>query len=632
MKQSAARSLHKEQVNTIAPAPSGAGAEILAVTEDDFFLLAVRRVVTLPNRVWHATSDAQAADMLMSTPCAVVLLDIALVPHQLEAVVTRLRQQLPELGFVIAGEPQDAKKVADLIDNGEVQGFIVKEEAAEKLATLLESGINRHLELRTSTDRRATKPAWQTTPVLGGIAAVALALIGTGVWLLSREDAATSTTAGDEAAVLSPDASQSERAAVVDTELQKAREAFEAGRYVATKGGAALDHYRAVLAADPANGEARDGLHRITEVMLARAEVSLLEAKPRDAATSIKTAKEIEPGHPRIAFLESQVTRELDRSAAAQQEAAKADALNAKLAGLIKLGNERITQDRLSDPGNDSARYYFNQARELDSGSVLVLQSLRSLANKMVQKSQQAAARGDTESADQWLAQARALNVSGIDFGRIERDVKTTTRKSTEAERLVGLARARLNEGQLLDPENDSARFYVYQLRQQFPDAAGTGPVVEGLRTQLLAQASEAAARNDLRAGQRFLDEAKALGASGASFDQAAAALNLARRKSESLATPVPVRDNMVVKSVTPEYPARAQRKLQEGYVDLQFTSTATGEVKDITVVAAQPEGVFDDAAVRALKRWKFKPKEIDGQAVDQRLALRMRFELADEK
>lgn len=633
MKNTAARNLRSEQVTTIAPAPSGAGAEILAVTEDDFFLLAVRRVVTLPNRVWHATSDAQAADMLMATPCAVVLLDIALVPRQLEAVVMRLRQQLPELGFVIAGEPADEDQVSDLIDNGNVQGFIVKADASTQLAKLLESGINRHFELKTETGSPAAKPAWKNPLVLGGAGAVLLAIAGVTAWLTTRDDPTTALGAGDaEFTVPGADASQVAAGARLEAELLKAREAFEAGRYVDAKGGAAIDHYKAALAVDANNAEARDGVHRIAEVMLARAEASLLESKVRDAAASIKVAKAVEPGHPRIAFLESQVTRELDRSAAAQQEAAKADALNQKLAGLIKLGNERLAQDRLVDPANDSARYYFVQARELDSASVLVQQSLRSLANKMVQKSQQLGARGDDDAAQQLIAQARQLNVSGIDFGRAEKDVKASAQrgKSSEAERLLGLARARINDGQLIDPENDSARFYVAQLRQQFPDNAGVGPVLESLRGQLVTQASEAAARSDVRTGQRLLDEAKSLGASGAAFDQATAAVGLAKRKIDSMAAPVAVRDNMVVKSVTPDYPTRAQRKHQEGYVDLHFTSSTAGEVKDIVVAASEPQGVFDEAAIRALKRWKFKPKEVDGQAIDQRLALRMRFELAE--
>lgn len=630
MKNTAARSLHSEQVSTIASAPSGAGAEILAVTEDDFFLLAVRRVVTLPNRVWHATSDAQAADMLMSTPCAVVLLDIALVPTQLETVVTRLRQQLPELGFVIAGEPEDEARVADLIDNGDVQGFIAKGHATTRLAKLLESGINRHFELKTETGSRAAKLAWKNPLVLGGVGAVLLAIAGVTGWLVTRDDAATAPGAGDaEFTVPGADASQIAAGERLDAELLKAREAFEAGRYVDAKGGAALDHYKAALAVDANNAEARDGVHRIAEVMLARAESSLLESKVREAAASIKVAKAVEPGHPRIAFLESQVTRELDRSAAAQQDA---DALNQKLAGLIKLGNQRLAQDRLVDSANDSARYYFIQARELDSASVLVQQSLRSLANRMVQKSQQLAARGDDGAAEQLIAQAKQLNVSGIDFGRVEKDMKASAQrgKSSEAERLLGLARTRINEGQLLDPENDSARYYVAQLRQQFPDNAAVAPVLESLRSQLVTQANEAAARSDVRTGQRLLDEAKSLGVSGAAFDQATAAVGIAKRKIDSMAAPVAVRDNMVVKSVTPDYPTRAQRKHQEGYVDLHFTSSTTGDVKDVVVAAAEPAGVFDEAAIRALKRWKFKPREVDGQAIDQRLALRMRFELAE--
>lgn len=632
MKNTAARSLHSEQVTTIAPAPSGAGAEILAVTEDDFFLLALRRVVTLPNRVWHATSDAQAADMLMSTPCAVVLLDIALVPTQLEAVVTRLRQQLPELGFVIAGEPEDEAKIAALIDNGDVQGFIVKAHATTRLARLLESGINRHFELKTDTASAAARPVWKSPVVLGGLAALLLAIAGATTWFLTRNDSAAPVAGDAELAVSGTDASQLAASETVDAELLKAREAFEAGRYVDAKGGAALDHYKAALAVDANNAEARDGVHRIAEVMLARAEGSLLESKVREAAASIKVAKSVEPAHPRIAFLESQVTRELDRSAAAQQDAAKADALNQKLAGLIKLGNERLAQDRLVDPANDSARYYFIQARELDSASVLVQQSLRSLANRMVQKSQQLAARGDDGAAEQLIAQAKQLNVSGIDFGRVEKDMKASAQrgKSSEAERLLGLARARINDGQLIDPENDSARYYVAQLRQQFPDNAGVGPVLESLRSQLVTQANEAAARSDVRTGQRLLDEAKSLGVSGTAFDQATAAVGIAKRKIDSMAAPVAVRDNMVVKSVTPDYPTRAQRKHQEGYVDLHFTSSTTGDVKDVVVAAAEPAGVFDEAAIRALKRWKFKPKEVDGQAIDQRLALRMRFELAE--
>ena len=148
MKQSAARSPQTGPVNTIAPAPSGAGIDVLVLTEDDFFLLAVRRVVTLPNRVWHATSESQAADLLVSTPCAVALLDYSLVRKELEAVATRLRQQFPDLGFVVAGEPDDEQRVTRHINSDAVQGFVVKAQVTQDLAGAIETGINRHLAAR----------------------------------------------------------------------------------------------------------------------------------------------------------------------------------------------------------------------------------------------------------------------------------------------------------------------------------------------------------------------------------------------------------------------------------------------------------------------------------------------------
>jgi TonB family protein len=418
----------------------------------------------------------------------------------------------------------------------------------------------------------------------------------------------------------------------LETELQKARDAFEAGRYMETKGTGALDHYKRALTVDPANAEARDGVHRVAEVVLARAEAALLDQRMRDASAAIKLAKSIEPGHPRIAVLEAQMTRDADRAQSAQQEQARADAASQRLASLIKLGNERLSQDRLIEPTGDSARYYFTTARELDSGSAQPQQGLRSLANKMLQKSSAAATRGDLAEAEQWLSQARQLGISGVDFARAERDLKNGQRaKSGEAERLAALARERLAAGQLVAPEADSALFYVQALKSQYPSHTGLAPITDSLRAQLLTGAEEAATRRDVTLAQKMLDEARAMGAAGAGVEAASAAVNKARRKAEALAKPQAVRDDMVVKSVTPEYPSKAQRRQIEGYVDLHFTTNEAGEVVDVSVAKAEPADMFEEAATRALKKWKFKPLMIDGEASSQRLALRMRFAMQND-
>jgi periplasmic protein TonB len=68
---------------------------------------------------------------------------------------------------------------------------------------------------------------------------------------------------------------------------------------------------------------------------------------------------------------------------------------------------------------------------------------------------------------------------------------------------------------------------------------------------------------------------------------------------------------------VAPVYPRRAQQRGITGYVLLEFTVTSTGAVKDPVVIESQPEGIFDNAAIQAALKFKYKPKVVDGQPVE---------------
>lgn len=67
---------------------------------------------------------------------------------------------------------------------------------------------------------------------------------------------------------------------------------------------------------------------------------------------------------------------------------------------------------------------------------------------------------------------------------------------------------------------------------------------------------------------------------------------------------------------VAPMYPPGAQARGQEGWVLLEFTVTESGSVTDADVVEAQPPGVFDEAAKRAVLKFKYKPRVENGKAV----------------
>ncbi|GAA5644639.1 energy transducer TonB [Vibrio proteolyticus] len=69
---------------------------------------------------------------------------------------------------------------------------------------------------------------------------------------------------------------------------------------------------------------------------------------------------------------------------------------------------------------------------------------------------------------------------------------------------------------------------------------------------------------------------------------------------------------------VEPRYPPRAQKRRLEGTVVLSFTIDASGRTTDIKVVSANPEGVFEREAIRALTKWKYQPQMVDGEGVAQ--------------
>ncbi len=65
-----------------------------------------------------------------------------------------------------------------------------------------------------------------------------------------------------------------------------------------------------------------------------------------------------------------------------------------------------------------------------------------------------------------------------------------------------------------------------------------------------------------------------------------------------------------------PQYPREAARKGFEGYVIVRFAVTEKGDVEDPVVVASKPEGVFDSAATKAVLKFKYQPRVVDGEPI----------------
>jgi protein TonB len=81
---------------------------------------------------------------------------------------------------------------------------------------------------------------------------------------------------------------------------------------------------------------------------------------------------------------------------------------------------------------------------------------------------------------------------------------------------------------------------------------------------------------------------------------------------------------------VAPQYPMRAQQRGIEGWVEVSFTISTAGTVKNPRVVAYHPSTIFNRAALRAIRKWKYNPKIEDGKPVEQSDTVRLTFELED--
>lgn len=81
---------------------------------------------------------------------------------------------------------------------------------------------------------------------------------------------------------------------------------------------------------------------------------------------------------------------------------------------------------------------------------------------------------------------------------------------------------------------------------------------------------------------------------------------------------------------IQPSYPLIAASKEIEGYVTLKFDINQLGETVNIRVIDAKPKGYFEKASRKALRKWKYRVEQKDGEsavAIDQVVTLNFQLE-----
>jgi protein TonB len=88
-------------------------------------------------------------------------------------------------------------------------------------------------------------------------------------------------------------------------------------------------------------------------------------------------------------------------------------------------------------------------------------------------------------------------------------------------------------------------------------------------------------------------------------------------------------RDPLPLVRVEPQYPQGAKQRKLEGWVQVRFTISTAGSVKDAAVVKSS-NSVFERSALQAVGKWKYQPQMREGkpaEAPDQQVVLRFKME-----
>jgi protein TonB len=86
--------------------------------------------------------------------------------------------------------------------------------------------------------------------------------------------------------------------------------------------------------------------------------------------------------------------------------------------------------------------------------------------------------------------------------------------------------------------------------------------------------------------------------------------------------------DIIPLQRIPPQYPRDAARNGITGWVQLEVLVNPDGTVRSARVLESKPKGLFEAAAMQAVLRWKFKPKVVNGQPVEQKGAQKIEFNL----
>lgn len=571
---------------------NGAQVDVVVLSDEPDLFDAIRDAIGERNPVWRASSAAETVDLLVAGRCGVLLIDLASVTVQPDLLVHQILAQFPDVVLCAAGLREDEPRLAHLVSEGLVYRYMHKPLSSRRAGMFLRAAMRQHRAKREGPPQAtlvipdnvtALPSRFEPLKWVFGAFAIALFVLLLSVFVDDRPPPSLEVaSAPAPAETPAPVAAPPSRPA--NPVLSRARAALDAGRFESPPGRNALDLYRAVVLAQPDNAEARAGLDSTLEHVIAMAHQALDQGHVQEAGRLVGRVLEVDP----------------ERGPAVQ------------LAALVR---EKMPKPPAPAP----------VAVPTPAPSVAAT-SLASTQSSPAPTVSKASAPASTSGVQ--LVRAPTRNPSAVTSA-------TTSGTSTSS------LTARNPGADLLPVPAVSLRGPVTRLPAVGgPDpvpakAAPPTPIVvrpDPLAARIVNAGDTAPARPRIYA--RKVESLPIAGYDRSPESEATASPAATETDTAPATTPaasavvLPAESFERLEVTDPVYPISALRTRTQGWVQLEFTITPSGTVRDIEVVGAEPRGVFDRSATDALSRWRFKPRLVNGQPATQRSSLIMRFNL----
>jgi TonB family protein len=330
------------------------GVPITVLTDDTALADTIHDAAAATHTVATASTLEEAVELAANGRCGILITDQISTPPALRRMTQRLREAEPALVVVAVGCSSDQNGLISLLSAGIVDRLMLKPLAPSLAQTVIKSAVQQHRTLRgassavtlieqqvpqqepavvlvelqrhAANDLTEAKLDLQPSPaevvVPASVAAPAtpsertdiprppwvvvaialLAVVGLMWWMASERKPAIDAQA------------------VIASNLVSAQQAFRGGHALEPRGRSAFDHYTTVLALDPANAAARQGIEQIADRFAAQAGIAIAKGQVAAAIVALDSIRRVQPEHRQLQELQAQLAAAQEQLAAAAPE------------------------------------------------------------------------------------------------------------------------------------------------------------------------------------------------------------------------------------------------------------------------------------------------------------------------